>query len=135
MPNDPYLLDDSLTAGHLTHDYGEWPEFCSQCRPLPLFCCDEPLIDLKESKWVSQISSVAGIRLGSDTWWRCFQCPACGRGWIDYHDHDTGSGNDCEWMPQQIDAPDTACTLLYQRPRVMHRTEDTEYGCQRPEAG
>lgn len=125
----------------------EFPKIlaCDICglrwEPLPLFCCDEPLTDLHQTSIVSRTHSVAGMMLGSNDFWRTFQCPACGRLWIDSHDHHTGSGYDCEWMPQQMmfwgephteEPPrDGLIRMLYQRPRP-YRTEDTEYGCQVP---
>lgn len=110
----------------------------SNQRPYPLFCCDEPLTDLKEVRVVSRRGSVAGRPLGDDDFWRTFQCPACGRTWLDSHFHHTGSGNDCGWVPQRMiesdesykEPPrDTLCTVLR---HTHYKTAETEYGCRFP---
>lgn len=109
--------------------------------PWPLFCCDVSLVDLHETSIISRTHSVGGMSLGSNDFWRKYQCPSCGRIWLDSHDHHTGSGYDCEWMPQRMffrgepysETPprDGLIRTLIQHPSP-YRTEDTEYGCQVP---
>ncbi len=99
---------------------------------LKLFCCDVSLVDDHSASVISTTSSVAGMSLGANSFYRQFHCPMCGRLWLDQHFHHTGSGNECDWDAQRMaDEGDGATRDLYDGTKTW-RVQETEYGCRFP---
>lgn len=96
------------------------------------FCCDVALIDAHSAEVISTTSSVAGMPLGEDSFYRRFHCPKCGRLWLDQHFHHTASGSDCSWDAQRMTGEGPGATdALYDGMKTW-RVQETEYGCRFP---
>ena len=94
------------------------------------FCCDVTLVDDHAARIVSTVQTIVGMQTGSDSFWRIFHCPECGRNWLQHHDHYTSSGYSHSWDAQRMpNDTDSDIRRLYNDAQTW-RSQETD--CHRP---